>query len=127
VQNKALIFSNYKNMKPTSTLLFLLFSLISFSQTKEKSKYHSKTTSNVVTFVTILDIANASKDGIYLNGYVVNISYEQAKKLNGKKIRITGKVTIRKGFKNRPNEDIRQERETDSKHIKSPKIEIIKM
>jgi hypothetical protein len=40
-----------------------------------------------------------------MNGYVVDISYkqyQQLKKLDGKKIRVSGKVTIVKGIKNLP-------------------------
>jgi len=61
-----------------------------------------------------------------MNGYVVNMSYQQVQKLNGKKIRVTGKVTIVKGLKNFPSEEERGGREEDTKHILSPKIEIIK-
>jgi len=113
-------------MKYTLAILFILFNLISFSQTQDTLKKQSGKTSGVVTFITKLDIANATKDGIYLNGYVVNIDYEQAKKLDGKKIRVTGKVRIVKGLKNSPKDVIRQGREEDTKHIKSPKIEIIR-
>lgn len=79
-----------------------------------------------VSFVTILDIANATKDGIYLNRYVVNIPYEKARKLNGKRIRVTGKVTIVKGIKNSPFQAVEQGREVDTKHIESPTIKILK-
>ena len=83
--------------------------------------------SNFVSFITKLNIANATKDGIYLNGYIVNIEYDKAKKLNGKKIRVSGKVTIVKGLKNQPKtKPISQGRIEDTKHIESPKIEIIK-
>jgi hypothetical protein len=83
--------------------------------------------SDLVSFTTKIDLANATKDGFYLNGYVVNIEYEEAKKLNGKKVKITGKVTVVKGIKNEsPDQPISQGRSEDTKHIKSPKIEIIK-
>ncbi|MEP7372511.1 MAG: hypothetical protein ABI675_03920 [Chitinophagaceae bacterium] len=62
-----------------------------------KKQLHKKP--ELVTFITKLDIANASKDGIYLNNYVVNISYEKAKKFHGKKIRVTGRVTTIQGLK----------------------------
>ena len=112
-------------MRPAFTFLFLLFTITCLSQTSDTLKtQHSKTSD--VSFVTKIDISNATKDGFYLNGYVVNIDYEQAKKLNGKKIRVSGKVTIEKGLKNLPGNEIRQGREKDTKHIESPKIEIIK-
>ncbi|MBN1182423.1 MAG: hypothetical protein JXB49_09065 [Bacteroidales bacterium] len=79
-----------------------------------------------------MDIANTTKDGIYMNGYVVNIDYETAEKLNGKTIKVSGEVTIRQVLDNLPkeydengNELIRQGRKNDIKHIESPIIVII--
>jgi hypothetical protein len=112
-------------MRPALTFLFLLFTISCFSQAKDTLKTQPNNTAAITSFVTKLNIANATKDGIYLNGYVVNISYEKAKKLNGKKIRVTGKVTIIKGIKNSPGEEV-QGRQGDTKHIESPKVEIIK-
>ena len=87
-------------MKHLSTILFSFFYFISFAQTKDTLTKHTNKTPNIVTFITKFDIAKATKDGFYLNGYVVNIGYEQAKKLSSKKIRVTGKVTIVKGLTN---------------------------
>ena len=112
-------------MRSTLTILFFLFTISCFSQTSDTLKRHLNKTPDFVSFITKPDIAYATKDGIYLNGYVVNISYEQAKRLNGKKIRITGKVTIVKGLKNLPGHEVRQGRQEDTKYIDSPKIEII--
>lgn len=112
-------------MKYTLALFFVLFNLISFSQTKDPLKKRSGKTSEVATFIATLDIAKATKDGIYLNGYVVNIDYAQAKRLDGKKIKVTGKVTIVKGVKRLPNAPIEQGREGDTKYIESPKVEIV--
>jgi len=42
-----------------------------------------------VTFTVIFDATKETKDGYYVNGYIVNINHKQAKKLNGKKIRVT--------------------------------------
>jgi hypothetical protein len=83
------------------------------------------TTSNRANFVTKIDIQQATKDGIYLQGYVVNIPYDKLMKLNGKKVRISGKVTIVKGLKHYNDGIERQGREDDTKHILKPKIEII--
>jgi len=114
-------------MRPTFLFLFLLFTTGCFSQKTDSLKTQPAKTPGFVTFITRVDIANATKDGIYLNGYVVNIGYEEAKKLNGKKIRVSGKVTIEKGLKDLPpGTPIRQGREEDTKHIESPKIKIIK-
>lgn len=106
--------------------LFFFSSLHSFTQAKSAADSIVISKSKLVSFVTVLDIANATKDGIYLNGYVVNISYEKAKQLNGKKIRVTGKVSIIKGVKNQPGEEMQQGREEDTMYIESPKIKIIK-
>jgi hypothetical protein len=113
-------------------LLFILFNLISFSQVAETLTSRSNKTSGRVSFIAKVDIANATKDGIYLNGYIVNIDYQQAEKLNGKTIKVTGKVTIVKGLNNQPKEFdkngqeiIKGGRSEDAKHIFSPKIKII--
>ena len=68
-------------MKYVFTLLLTLYNLFAFSQSNDTTKKHN----NKVSFVTIVDITCATKDGIYMNEYVVNIPYEQAKKLNGKR------------------------------------------
>ncbi len=113
-------------IKSILTILFLFIVSNCFSQVNDTLKKQSNSKSEFVSFITKLDIANATKDGIYLNGYVVNISYEKAKKLNGKKIKVTGIVTIIKGVKNLPDNEIQQGRKEDTKHILSPKIKIIK-
>ncbi|CAN5504179.1 hypothetical protein BH10BAC2_BH10BAC2_28980 [soil metagenome] len=113
-------------MKSIFTLLFFFLSVSAFSQAEDTAINPSCKTGGIVTFITKLDIANATKDGIYLNGYVVNIGYARAKELDGKKIKMTGKITIVKGIKNLPNKEIQQGREVDTKYIKSPKIEIIR-
>ena len=110
-------------MKYTLSLLFILFYLNSFSQQTDPSKGPYKTPRKV-TFITKVDITNATKDGMYMNGYVVNIDYEQASKLNGKTIRVTGKVTIVKGLDPK-DEILKQGRSADTKHIRSPKIKIL--
>lgn len=114
-------------IKPVLTILFLFIISNCFSQVNDTLKKQGNSKAEIASFVTKLDIVNATKDGIYLNGYVVNISYEKAKKLNGKKIKVTGRVTIIKGIKNLPNNEIQQGREEDAKHILSPKIKIIKV
>jgi hypothetical protein len=81
--------------------------------------------SNRASFVTKIDINQATKDGIYLNGYVVNIPYDKMIKLNGKKVRVSGKVTVVKGLKHYNDGQERQGREEDTKHILRPKIKIV--
>lgn len=106
--------------------LFFFSSLCCFSQAKVISDSSVTNKSKLVSFVTVLDITTATKDGIYLNGYVVNISYEKAKQLNGKKIRVSGKVSIIKGINHQPGEEMQQGREGDTMYIESPKIKILK-
>lgn len=83
------------------------------------------TTNNNVSFVTKINIQQATKDGIYLNGYVVNIPYDKLQKLNGKTVRISGKVTIVKGLKHYNDGVERQGREEDTRYILKPKIKIV--
>ena len=104
-------------------ITFFLMQTVGLSQTVDSVEYISK---NKVSFVTMLDKNNATKDGYYVNGYVVNIDYETGQNLHMKKIKITGKVTIVKGLKrDKPGGPIRQGRYNDAKHILKPKIEIV--
>ena len=115
-----------KIMRLVITVIFFCLCQNSFPQAKDSLPGDTDKKTEKVSFKTVVDIKNATKDGIYMNGYVVNISYEEANKLNGKKIKVTGEVTVIKGIKNLPNKDIQQGRETDTKYIASPKITIIK-
>lgn len=101
--------------------LLLLLTLL----TQYSSLQAQETTKSKARFVTKIDIQKATKDGIYLNGYVVNIPYEKLQELNGKTVRICGKVKIVKGLKHYTDGEIRQGREGDTKHILKPKIKII--
>ena len=76
-------------------------------------------------FKAILHIETATKDGIYMNGYVVDIPFEKAKKLNGKTVQIKGKVTIVPGIDDNENGIIEQGRNMDTRHILKPKIKIV--
>ena len=110
-----------KNLKIIWLLLCLATFNSSFSQ-KSKSK---KQASSYARFISIIDTSQATKDGMYLNGYVVNISWEQARKLNGKKVRVSGKVSIEKAYRQKKELYIRQGRERDTKHIDNPKIVVL--
>lgn len=84
-----------------------------------------------VSFTAIFDSTEASKDGYGINEFIVNVPHNQVKKLQGKKIKVSGIVTVTKGIGkiNKDNitlTDIKQGRETGSKHINNPFIEIIK-
>jgi len=104
--------------------IIIIFAVnLNFAQNKKTEK---------VSFETIIDLSKATKDGVYINGYVVNISYSDLVKLNKKKVKITGIVTIEKGFdeiqenkNSRKEKIIRQGRQKETKHIEKPKIEIL--
>lgn len=106
------------------TLVFLLTATISFSQDGHIAN-NSSGEMQKASFVSKIDIRQATKDGIYLNGYVVNMSYEKIRALNGQTVRITGKVTIVKGIAQYNGEEAIQGREGDIMYIKSPTIKIV--
>jgi hypothetical protein len=106
-------------MRVLQHLILFTFLVQSFSsQAQDKNNGR-------VRFVATIDIMQATKDGIYLNNYVVNIPHDKLMKLNGKKVRISGKVTIIKGAKYYNDGEVRQGREENTKHILRPKIKII--
>jgi hypothetical protein len=101
--------------------LLFVFTLLIPSQKMQAQNPTSKR----ACFVTKINIQNATKDGIYLNGYVVNIPYTELIKLNGKNVRISGKVTVVKERKHYKDGVARQGREEDAKHILKPKIKVL--
>ncbi|GAA0737654.1 hypothetical protein [Gaetbulibacter jejuensis] len=108
--------------------LLLISPLIGFSQSEI-----SETTIDSVSFKVKVNLKNATKDGIYLKGYVVNIPFEDLKKLDGKTIEVNGIATIEKRLENditqydkNGNKIIKQGRSRDTKHIQKPKYHIIK-
>lgn len=101
--------------------LLFVFTLLTYSFTLQAQDKKN----NKVSFVTKIEIQQATKDGIYLNGYVVNIPYDKLMKLNGKKVHISGKVTIVKGLKHYNDGVTKQGREEDTKHILKPKIKVV--
>ena len=101
-------------------ILVLLFSESDTAHFQEMVAYNASGSPRV-SFTAIIDIRNATKDGIYVGGYVVNIPYDKILKLNGKTVRISGKVTIVKGISNA----YEQGREVDTKHILKPKIRVL--
>jgi hypothetical protein len=80
-----------------------------------------------------LEIENATKDGIYINDYIVNIDFDRACKLNRKTIKVSGKVILIIGLNNvQSNVDsdsqvlFKQGRKNTIKYIDAPIIEIVK-
>ena len=118
-------------MKNILTFIFFISSFCLNAQQTNKTELTD--TTKLVSLITNFDEPKmACKDGYVINGYIVNISFDQAKKLDGKKIKITGLYTIIKGLENQPkeydlngNEIFMQGRLNDIKHIESPIIEII--
>lgn len=108
-------------MKYLATLLFFMYI---FSTCKPTSVSDSST--DMVSFTTVFNSKSATKDGYYLEGYVVVIQDDVAKTLEGKKIKVTGKYHVVKGIGEQPNKngEISQGREEDTKHIANPKIEV---
>jgi hypothetical protein len=113
-------------MKFLVALLFAFSACHGYSQSIDTTAGKINKDSTRANFVAYFDKGRETKDGFYLNGYVVNISRERAKELHGKKIRVKGKVTIHKGLSNDPNEPITQGRAVDTKHIENPSITILK-
>lgn len=112
-------------MKMFLTLCIALFTSGCLLQAQvTENGQHSKNEGRV-SFVTTIDTSLLTKDGIYLNGYVINISYEKAKSLQGKTVRIKGRVTIFNGTASYTDGEIRQGRLNDTKYINSPRIKII--
>jgi hypothetical protein len=103
-------------------LSFFLFALMCLSQIKAGNCFQQKQLSDTASFTATVNIHNATKDGIYINGYVVNIDYPTAKSLNGKKVKISGKVTVVKAAQNTP---VEQGRAKDTKHIEHPLVTIV--
>ena len=77
-------------MKKLTLFVLIFFSASSFSQKTDKEKW--------VKFKTLFKLSNATKDGFYCNGYVVNIDYEEGKKYNGKTVLISGRMKLIKGL-----------------------------
>jgi hypothetical protein len=110
-------------------LIFLgvfLLSKMTNAQTILGGETNKTKSSKSVSFIAKIDTLLATKDGIYLNGYVVNINRERIWELNGKTIQVEGKVTIIKAIKPNNGGEVEQGRSVDTKHIISPKITILK-
>ena len=105
-------------------LLFFCLLIVQFSYSQKSNIIQGD--SSYISFTAIIDSTLATKDGMYLNGYVVNISWQQSRYLHGKKVKVSGKVTIERALQKKGSTYIRQGRERDTKHIEDPKIELLK-
>jgi hypothetical protein len=117
-------------------IIFILLLLVNCKSktsntTLQESVQEEHQPKDSVSFTAVFDSTEASKDGYGINEFIVNVPYKEVKKLQGKKIKVRGVVTIVKGIGKTNKEnisltDIKQGRETDTKHINNPFIEIIK-
>ncbi len=120
-------------MKNILTFIFLTSTVCLFAQQTDTTKTEMTDTTKIVSLITKFDeVKMACKDGYFIDGYIVNINFDQAKMLDGKKIKVTGLYTIVKGLGNEPKEYDKngniifmQGRLNDTKHIESPIIDII--
>lgn len=118
-------------MKYTLCILFAFSFLISSSQPAESENRPLLFVQSEFGFTITMNLDGATKDGIWLNGYLVNIPYRRAKKLDGKTIEVTGDVSIKKSRNTPPMENeygekkLRQGRSVEVPYIKHPKIRVI--
>ena len=105
--------------------LLLLICLFAFQFSYSQKSRKNKRDVTYASFITTIDSTLATKDGMYLNGYVVNIGWKQSGKLHGKKVKVSGKVTIERAYKKEDNLYIRQGREQVTRHIEQPKIVLL--
>lgn len=115
-------------MKALLLCLGIILNVAGLAQQNEANNRSKADTVHSVSFTVRFHISDLDKDdAAVLKGYVVNIGYDKAKSLDGKKIRITGRVTlITSTFERQPGQPIPQERQGPYKYIASPQIEIIR-
>ncbi|MBL86737.1 MAG: hypothetical protein CMO82_08785 [Winogradskyella sp.] len=113
-------------------IVLLTLLLVSFLFGSSQSK-NSETKIDSVSFKANIELKDATKDGICLKGFIVNIPCKDLKKLDKKIIEVSGIVTIQKGLENTPaqydnkgNKINSQGRNQDTKHILKPKYRIVK-
>nr|WP_294906869.1 hypothetical protein [uncultured Lacibacter sp.] len=113
-------------MKKLLPFIFLLCTHLGFGQYIKGKTENFKDRSKSVSFTTVVDIQQATKEGIYMEGYVVHISFDKIKTLHGKKVKVTGKATVVKGLKQDYGKEEKQGRYEETKHLFSPVITILK-
>lgn len=115
-------------MKTLLTIFLSFSTLLCLSQTNE-SEFEKTDT---VTILVKVKLENATKDGLYIQGGILDLDAEEIERLNGKTIRVTGIKTRVKGLKNLPkaydkngNEIVQQGREEDFWHFHSIKYIVV--
>lgn len=93
---------------------------------ENNSKVKPKSNSKKESFVIRIDTTDGfSKDGFWMNGYVVDLGREEIEKLNGKKIKVKGELIVVKAVERTKVVDGKiigaQGRYSDTKHLKNPK------
>jgi len=117
------------------SLLLILFSFLIYTlhaQQNEPLMEPLIQTGDSVTVIATFKKMNATKDGYYFGGYVVEMSEKEAKQYDGKKIKITGVLNIVEGigpgtlhYDSLGNLLASQGREGETKYIMKPVIEIL--
>lgn len=104
-------------------LLFLL--ILPFMGWTQKRPVSIDTIGNKVRFLVVADTNRATKEGVYMNGFVVNLSYSKLREWQGKTLLVEGRVSVIKGINNQEGDLIRQGREHDMKYIAKPRITVL--
>jgi hypothetical protein len=114
------------------SIILIIVSVCASAQTANSQKAATDSTKMVTLITKFNESKMACKDGYFIGGYIVNINYDEAKKLDGKKVKIIGQYTIVKGLKNQPkeldangNKIHKQGRLNNTKFIGLPTIVII--
>lgn len=115
-------------MKLFFSFLSLFICISCDAQQKDELNHYSEDTTHIISFTTRFDMNDLNKDDetAVIKGYVVFIRAEQAKKINGKNVRITGAAILKKAAKRTPGQIIPQERQGPYWYIESPQIVLIK-
>jgi hypothetical protein len=112
-------------MRKLLASILILVTQCAFSQGLDSPPGHTKG-ERKADFITQIDINQVTKDGIYLNGYVVNIPHAKLTELNGKTVRIRGKVKVVEGVGDFHGGEASQGRQSETKYIPRPRIRIVK-
>ena len=98
---------------------------MAFSQGAKPFRDSSALFPTKVSFIATIDLANETKEGVYLNGYVVHMGHERAKALQGRKIRVRGRVTLVRAVSNDDSAPVEQGRSVITGHLLRPKIQVL--
>lgn len=114
-------------------LLILVFSLVAASAKAQQSVPDTTELETVSVVVDPFDEqATRTKDGYYIDKYVADIDHATAQKVNGKKIRVTGKLIVMTDPNDPPKYDqkgnviISQGRGGTTYRIIAPKVKVLK-